>query len=276
MFWLVQNNLKRDDGIENVIQYLKDSNKQFKLVKAIPFTDIVINGDLAFSDVSEKEDYSSYLTIPDAKNIVTIGSYSLARSAKKRGWTPGAFINDNYEFSKWKEGWGAENLLNGNAIEAKIKDIVIPKEMTKIFARPSEDTKYFAGQVFERDNFCFWLEEVKKINDPETLSPDTSIIVSNVVDIDCEFRLFVIDGEIMTGSLYKTKNQVIYSPYIDKEALVYAKEMLEKWQPDRAFVLDIALTPKGPKIIEINNINSSGFYASDIPKIIESIDSMNF
>lgn len=276
MFWLVQNNLKRDDGIENVIQYLKDSNKQFKLVKAIPFTDIVINGDLSYSDVSDKEDYSSYLTIPDVKNIVTIGFYSLARSAIKRGWTPGAFINDNYEFSKWKEGWGTENLLNGNAIEAKIKDIVIPKEMTKVFARPSEDTKYFAGQVFERDNFCFWLEEVKKISDPETLSPNTSIIVSNVVDIDCEFRLFVIDGKIITGSLYKTKNQVIYSPYIDKEALDYAKEMLKIWQPDRAFVLDIALTPKGPKIIEINNINSSGFYASDIPKIIESVDAMKF
>lgn len=276
MFWLIQNNLKRDDGIENVIQYLKDSNKQFQLVKAIPFTDIVINGDLAFTDVSDEEDYSSYLTIPDVRNIVTIGSYSLARSAIKRGWTPGAFINANYEFSKWKEGWGAENLLNGNAIEAKIEDIVIPKEMTKVFARPSEDTKYFAGQVFERDNFCFWLEEVKKISDPETLSPETSIIVSNVVDIDCEFRLFIIDGEIVTGSLYKTKNQVIYSPYIDKEALDYAKEMLKIWQPDRAFVLDIALTPKGPKIIEINNINSSGFYASDIPKIIESIDSMKF
>lgn len=276
MHWLIQNNLKNDQGMQSLKDYLIDNKKSFQLVKAVPFTDIIINGDLDFDVIESSKDTDSLLTVPKALNIVTMGSYSLARSAIKRGWTPGAFINENFEFSKWIKHWGADVMLNGGAIEAKIKDIKVPTDMTHVFARPSEDTKYFAGQVFERENFAFWLEQLKTINDPETLSPETSIIISNVVEIDCEFRLFVIDNEIVTGSLYKTKNQVIYSPILDKEALVFARKMLDVWQPDRAFVIDIALTPNGPKIIEVNNINSSGFYASDIGKIVESIDNMRF
>jgi hypothetical protein len=41
-------------------------------------------------------------------------------------------------------------------------------------------------------------------------------------------------------------------------------------------VLDIADTDEGPKVIEINAINSSGFYACDMGKYIDAINSMKF
>jgi len=101
-------------------------------------------------------------------------------------------------------------------------------------------------------------------------------IFASVVGGVTETRFFVVDGKIVTGSLYKRGNKVIYDSNIDPDVQKFAQEMVDFWQPNRAFVIDIALTPDGCKIVEINNINSSGFYASNVNKIIDAIEGMEF
>lgn len=276
MFWIVQGNLKKDEGLQHLISILKDNNYQHQLVRTIPFSNIIVDVNLDISNYDE--DNIPHLQIKDAKNMVTMGSYSLALTAKDKGWVPGAFINENYEFAKWISGWGKENLLNGDSIEASVKEMIhlIPENFTKLFARPSEDTKSFNGNVFEKNNFIYWLGQVADNGDRFGLNADTKIIVSSEKEIQAEYRLFIVDGKVVTGSLYRIKGQVITSDNLDNEAIKFANKMLDIWQPDRAFVLDIALTNDGPKIIEINNINSSGFYKANISLIVESIDSMKF
>ena len=44
----------------------------------------------------------------------------------------------------------------------------------------------------------------------------------------------------------------------------------------RAFVLDIAETPEGFCIIEVNNINSAGVYAANVSQLVQEIDQMVF
>ena len=61
------------------------------------------------------------LSFDNSKQMVTIGSYTLAKFAKANNWTPGAFINENFEFSKWINGWGKDNMLNGLAIESNLQ-----------------------------------------------------------------------------------------------------------------------------------------------------------
>lgn len=46
----------------------------------------------------------------------------------------------------------------------------------------------------------------------------------------------------------------------------------EDYQPDKAFVIDIANTDNGLKIVELNCINCSGFYEADIQKIIMNLN----
>lgn len=58
--------------------------------------------------------------------------------------------------------------------------------------------------------------------------------------------------------------------------IAFAKDMLNIYQPERAFVLDIAITLFGPKIIEVNNINSSGFYAANVENIVVAIENSSF
>lgn len=40
--------------------------------------------------------------------------------------------------------------------------------------------------------------------------------------------------------------------------MCYFSELI--WVPSKAFVLDIALTDQGPKIVDVNNISSAGLY----------------
>ena len=48
------------------------------------------------------------------------------------------------------------------------------------------------------------------------------------------------------------------------------------WQPARAWVLDVCETDEGMKIVEINTINSAGFYAANVTDLVLSIDAMPF
>lgn len=276
MFWLIQNAKFQEHGVKAIYDYILEKGLDHKLVMTPAFTDLILDGATDISKLDFDINNVPEIELPSDTPVMTIGSYSLAKAAIKKGWKPGAFINDNFTFSRWVSGWGKDNLLNGHAIEAPIKDIVVPENMEKLFARPSEDTKSFSGQVFERKNFIYWLNKIINAEFNDEFTKDTSIIFSPVVEIECEFRLFVVDGKIVTGSLYKSKDRVLYSQHVDKSALDFANEMIKIWQPDRAFALDVALTPSGPKIIEINNINSAGFYAADLPKFVDAIEKMVF
>lgn len=48
------------------------------------------------------------------------------------------------------------------------------------------------------------------------------------------------------------------------------------WQPHEAFTLDVALVDSGDslvyKVVEINSINGSAFYAADLSKLIQDLD----
>lgn len=276
MLWVVQGNLETDLGLISLINTLKDGNYNYRLVKTIPFSNIIVDVDL---DVNQyNEDNIPHLEINNNQQMVTMGSYSLALTAKEKNWTPGSFINENFEFSQWVDHWNKSNMLNGDAIEDTVANMIqrVPEGFTKLFSRPSEDTKSFTGTVFERENFLHWLNKIATSQDRFGLHADTKIIVSPAKEIQAEYRLFIVDGVVVTGSLYKVRDQVVTSEHIDENVIKFAYKMLDIWQPDRAFVLDIAVTNEGEKVIEINNINSSGFYKSDISKIVAAIDNMKF
>jgi spore maturation protein SpmA len=52
----------------------------------------------------------------------------------------------------------------------------------------------------------------------------------------------------------------------------YVRERTAEWLPHDAFVLDVCATPTGLRIVEINTINSSAFYAADIQKLVLTLN----
>jgi hypothetical protein len=192
--------------------------------------------------------------------------------ALKKNWTPGVF-DDNLDHETLHKNYGS-NMLNYDAVFSKFGEV--EKIWDRFFLRPVGETKQFTGQVFDWDEFVDWRKSVEKIDRYSTLTLDETLVMAPLKKIYAEWRFFIVDGKVITGSMYKHGDRVVYSDMIPEYVTAYAQEMANLWCPNRAFDLDVCETEDGMKIVEINSINSAGFYACDMGKFVNAINNMEF
>jgi hypothetical protein len=255
MLWVLQDNLFHEAGYERLITGLARLEIPHQFVKVVPFSHDLV------PDISP------------ANPVYICGSLTLAKIAKRKGWLPGAFMNDNFDFAVWGERYG-DLCLNHDARVVAFKDV--RNWGGKFFIRPTLDSKSFAGMTTTWTKFAEWQEKVLALGKDEysTLPPETMVLVAPLKDIAYERRYFIVDGAIVTSSEYKRGSRVIYSDGPDEAADAFVRSAIERFQPDRAFVIDVAMIEDGFRIVEINCLNSAGFYAADCMKLIMAIESM--
>lgn len=138
-----------------------------------------------------------------------------------------------------------------------------------------EDSKSFSGKVFSPQEWGSWQLDVLKVcTEADPLNGATEVIISNPVEIWTENRIWVIGSKLVTHSQYKRGNTVHYHPNVDLEVLEFADRVTDIWRPNEAFVIDVAQTPIGCKIVEVNCLNSAGFYAADMGKLVMALEEM--
>jgi hypothetical protein len=149
-----------------------------------------------------------------------------------------------------------------------------------MFLRPVSDSKEVAGSFKSRAEIITLAKNVLSIDPSEipggSLEHDPDLMLTKPVKIQKEWRLWVVDGSIITYSLYKEGRRVVYHPEIDDDALTYAQQLVDA-NPgySRVFVIDVCKTSEGLKMIETNCINAAGFYAADMMKLAHAIDTMS-
>ncbi|WP_375754793.1 ATP-grasp domain-containing protein [Corallococcus exercitus] len=255
MHWVVQNNLFNEQGFHTLMDVLAHGSIPHTLVKVIPF-----GGGI---------EPTLELTGP----VVVMGSLSLTRYAHEQGWTPGAFINDQFDFRVWRRHLGP-HLLNADATVHRFADV--PEQPGPFFIRPCLDDKAFSGMLTTWDAFTTWREQVLKLDTYATVTADTPVAVSAPRHIQREYRMVVVDGRVITGSLYKLGDRVVASSQVEPEVHAFAQRMAETWGPDRAYALDVFMHEGGLYIGEFNNLNSAGFYAYDVGKMVAAVEAMRF
>lgn len=252
MFWVIQENLSNEPGFESLTEALIRRALPFTIVKIVPFSHELIPEPV----------------IPDGPVIVS-GSTILTKVAMERGWKPGAFLNDNFDFRVWQEKYKGF-LLNDDAVITEFGRLN-PKE--PVFVRPCSGHKTFAGFILEPENVQSWQDQILNVSDGySTLTTETLVLSASPKQILREYRFFIIDRQVITGSLYKSGFYFQTSGDCDELAQSLAEAAAQTWQPDRAFVMDIALTPKGPKVIEINCLNAAGFYQANVDRLVEALE----
>jgi hypothetical protein len=251
MLWIIQENLFQESEYENFLDACDRQGINYRHVKIIPFSHELVP------------------EITEPNPILAFGSTTLVRIAQERGWKPGVFYNDNFNFQVWSKALG-ENILNYGANICNISNI--ETELNRFFIRPCEDLKYFNGTVINKESLNEWKDEI--FSHSRYLTEDTEVVISDVKTIYKEFRFFMIDNKLVTGSLYRLGTRLCLDENIEPDAHRFASKMIELWQPARAFVIDIALTEEGYKIVEVNCINSAGFYAADVSKIVNYMQEM--
>ncbi len=268
MHWILQSNLFNEAAYQVLLETLERFKIPHSIHKVVPFI-----GQL----VPEPE--------LDTKNVMCMGAYSLRHAARVNGWNPGVFDLEPFDFTQQLAKWG-DLMLNADSKVLPFKDVIFPEGEDLMFMRPIHDSKVFAGKVFERQEFLDWQRGVCVLQEDygDSLTGSTMVQICKPKQIYAEYRFWVVRGQLVTWSLYKRGDRVIYSSDVDMHVKRFAHDVARCGditmsmfpdpanQPHLAYVLDVCETPDGMRIVETNTLNSAGLYAADIPALVHALE----
>jgi len=205
---------------------------------------------------------------------VIYGSLQFVAQHKSLPILPGAYFQPNaLQCSVYTNHIPTELLLNSNSIMATFGDLRRRPDFFKnifgatAFVRPNSSQKIFAGCLLSE-----WESELAALQQTSSVTDETIVVLSAPQTILSEHRLFVVNREVITATQYQKNGEVCLSSTSPSDAWEVAHLMAANtWQPDIAYVCDVALTPAGPKIVELNAISTSGWYLADIPLLTQAL-----
>jgi hypothetical protein len=265
MRYVLQENIYNEEGFERLKSALDRLGLEYSEHKVIPF-------------VGELEP----VPVLDTGNVICFGSYSMRNIAKQNGWYPGVFDIENFDFTKQLAVWGDCMLNADSKVCCFMKALIAANlmgELDEFFIRPINDSKAFSGRKITYDEMNDWIAQVASLDDyGSTLTPDTLIQVAPLKKIFSEWRCWIVKGELITASCYKLGNQVTYKWDVPNNILSFASEQAYRahigdQDPADAYVMDVADTPAGLKIVEVNTLNAAGFYNGDMVKLVIALES---
>ncbi|WP_043668246.1 ATP-grasp domain-containing protein [Streptomyces xylophagus] len=126
------------------------------------------------------------------------------------------------------------------------------------FVKPPND-KSFPARIYP---------DGSRLPGPDAVDDDIAVLVSDIVTFAVEYRLFVLDGEVRTGSRYLTDGQLDVVPLTEDplrdEVLDFAGRVTVDHGLPSAIVVDIGrLTDGNWAVVEANAAWASGHYACD-------------
>lgn len=248
MHWVLQENLHQEPGYPSLVLALERAQVPFSQHKVVPFS-----GDL-IPDIS-----------PEGP-VIAMGTYSLCRTAKRKGWKPGVFDVGSIPWKEQVEAWGI-NLLNVDGIITTFGEAA--PTIDPFFMRPLADTKEFAGTIMFCDELLEWQHKVRDLGMDcgDGLRANTPVLWAWPKGIDEEYRLWIVGGKVITASRYRPISRTVPA-----EAIVFGQRMADIWHPLPAFVMDVCHSKGIWWIVEINTLNASGFYAAELDKIVDALE----
>jgi hypothetical protein len=259
--WIIQNNLIAENDLNELQNACDKLGIEYFEAKVIPFS----------------EDLPEFPIDDDVENIYygsTTLMYNLYRELKPIG----LFFNENFTMEN-SLSWWKDNMLSSAGEILTIQDYwAKPFDDDKlVFIRPNGDGKEFDGEVMT------FIESVgllyRHMKHENNLNINSKILVCEPYNILREWRNYIVDGKIVTSTLYRKNFKLNKSGIeIPEEMLEFTRDMIDIYRPDQAFAIDIAeVNDDGEKkffIIETGCINSVGFYKANIFDYVKNISEL--
>lgn len=139
-----------------------------------------------------------------------------------------------------------------------------------IFLKPFSNAKVFTGLSITEEEFDHEINCLRQIQRPDE---HLLCVVAPIKDIVGEYRFVIVDRKIVAGSQYRWDGKLDIRIDIPAACWAMAEEVAElPWQPDDAYVVDIAQVPDGTaRVVEMNALSTSGLYACDTRAIVEAV-----
>ncbi len=254
MLFLVQSNIYSDP----------DHAQIFEILQGLDFDFERIHLDATVTTIT---------TATNRNDVFIYGSVKLARLAKANtNWHPGSFYGGNHLFEVYAEQYG-NHVLNHGISVFEFGETISWQPNEQKFIKPYKEAKIFTGAVFTEVK---WKDFVhNSLSNPKTplLHTQSLVQASAPRKLLKEARLWIVGDQIVDAVYYRFHGNVTYERTVNPEGIDFAKAMLQKFRVAEAFVMDICLTTHGWKIVEINCINSAGFYpTSDVASVLRALN----
>ena len=268
MRWLVQENLNSERNYLDLVRTLNELNIPYLVLAERAGSGRFEVLDEISGSYIENTDESLQQFIEN-QPVMIYGGKKFIDMASVWGLSPGSFSNEDFDFVTLKNIYG-NNLLNPDFITGELFQLA--PVWDEFFIRPTGNNKLFTGTKMTKMEFITWVEDERK--KASSKYEGKTIMISPVKQILAEYRLFIVNNSVISASSYMVNGVFKTGVKPESEALEYAKRMIHHFELSKAYVMDIAQTNDGYKIVEFNNLNSSGFYDNDIKAIVHAIQSL--
>lgn len=252
--WVIQRNLTNTDDLNTLKLGCDKTGVQYTEIDIIPFTD-------------QLPDFSK------DKQSIFYGSTTMGQLLyKDRDLYKGYFFDqDSFSIENYFDKWGA-NMLNHGAMVTSFNELMSKDYETDklLFIRPDDDSKSFSGEVKKFSEIRSWYERLKQF-DNTTLSLNSKIVVSEPYHLRFEWRLWIVNKQVVTASKYREDFRLKKERGCPQEVIQFAEHRCLEYTPHDVFVMDICETGDSYFIVECGCLNSAGFYAADIAAIVNSV-----
>lgn len=212
--------------------------------------------------------------------VFFFGSLQMARKIlREKKWKPGAFLTlDNYRCQAYYPDMERFLFNTPYTILPLDRLLAVGNELERqygghgcLFIRPDSGFKTFTGQVFELDAIEADFHKLMGFYD---LSMPTLVLVSSPKNIEHEYRLFVVDDQVVAGTTYRKNRRLEVSPDVPDEVYAFARRVLSEttYRPDPAWVMDICEDCDDQLwVLEIGSISCCGIYGADARAIVKAM-----
>jgi hypothetical protein len=278
--WLVEADVFQDNT-DKLIEVLKQKGIDHHVLKYIPFDDDLPNRCLKIYGPEEC--------------VIFYGSLNFGHKLRKLSWVPGVYLNEkNFECTSYYPYLKGMLLHHDDYMMMPYGDLVNQKTRIfnhfredKVFIRPNSGMKQFTGMICHEDDFY----DCVKLAGFYDVEPELLVLISRVYPLEKEWRFVIVDGEPVSGSLYRdwsspekitpgtvTRDYVLRNSHSlwegcdDKQALMIAYEAAKRYNPDHCWTIDIARTEFGTyPVLEIGCFSGAGLYGNDLEKVVDAV-----
>jgi len=256
--WILQKNLTKPEILNEIKNSLNGVDEIWEEIEVIPFSENL-------PEIQNK----------NTQNVIYGSTTFMLNAFKDERYRKGVFYNPTkFQMKNYVQQWG-EHVLNSFGKLIKFGEIneIECSNSKEWFLRPNHDGKEFSGRVNTFENLKLWSQKIIDLNLPD-FNSETEIWISEPKNIKKEWRLFIVDNEIISTSKYM-ENGVLNENEIDIPNLMikFSQERINEYRLSDIYVMDVAEVSNGFKIIECNCFNGTGFYKHDIGKIVKAINS---
>jgi len=226
--------------------------------------------------------YKSHLTndyrwdLDDVNIIGLIGTIGFVKNYHKFFQGPPLyplFDPELHYYSRYQHKIEKNYLLNTDGFILPFVEISKKRQLetikTPVFLRPDQALKVCEAEIVsDQSSLYSWISDKQRFSGVQ----DTTFFwLFPKKELGTEYRFAVVDKEVVSGSVYVKNGKVDISEDVHKHifgfARYVAKEKIEL--NESSYILDVVETKnKKLKIVELNSLSTSSYYAMDIKKIL--------